>query len=499
MDPIALAVSAPAAAPGGAAGAPVANGNAQAAPARQGQQVNANPIAPIEANQASDMLFAGFQGLLMPGEMGLKQKGDNPLFGKMIGQLTDKEMDSVFGSKTDQAKAFAAVQPSALTGDVVALQQDPQAMDEIMELMELRPDLKMDDLMQKDSKGNLMINGAVRDPNSRDLMVNRPDIKPQALTDMRASFAADLKQPALTDMAYKEAIKLLKIRGDVQPKDLSMLMTKMIKGTGGANDPANAVAAVDMFKTGAQLMATRTDIQPQDVAKMADTVSKLGGKQDEKSGMKVANAFAQAADFLITKPGSQVGDVVQLANIVRQRMPGESGDDTDARVNVFGTGLQMMKMVPGLNADGVGTLMQKAAEGPPPRQGQDMINAFNTMGTNLVNGRGNMNIMLDRNQKIDPKGRQSREGEIMLDRNGREVAPVQPVPGRQQGQGGFDQGPGGQGGQNGQNGQNGGQGGQNQNQNQNQRGFDPGVEIGPEATPIPRQLIPRTMRQQAGG
>lgn len=495
MDPIAIAVNTPAAAPGGAAGAPALQANGQAAgPARQ-EQVNSNPIAPIEANQASDALFMGFQGLLAPGQMGLQQRQkDNPLFGKQIGQLTEKEMDSVFGSKTDQARAFASVQPSALTGDVVALQQDPQAMDEIMELMELRPDLKMDDLMQKDSKGNLMINGAVRDPNSRDLMVNRPDIKPASLTEMRSSFAADLKQPALTDMAYKEAIKLLKVRSDVQPKDLSMLMTKMIKGTGGANDPSNAVAAVDMFKTGARLMATRTDIQPQDVGKMADTVSKLGGKQDQKSGLKVANAFAQAADFLLAKPGSQVGDVVQLANTVKTRMPGESGDDTDARVNVFGTGLQMMKMVPGLNADGVGTLMQKASEGPPPRQGQDMVNAFNTMGTNLVNGRGNMNVMLDRNQKVDPKGRQTREGEIMLDRFGREVDPVQPIQGRQQGNGNAgDQGPGGQQGQGQGQGQNGG--GNGQNGQNGSPGRELITEIGPEPTPIPRQLIPRQMRQ----
>ncbi len=495
MDPIAIAVNTPTAAPASLGGAPAANANGQAAPAQGQQQVNSNPIAPIEANQASDALFAGFQGLLAPGQMGLQQKqgNQNPLLGKMIGELTDKELDSVFGSRTDQAKTFASAQPNTLTADVVALQQDPQAMDEIMELMELRPDLKMDDLMQKDSKGNLMINGAVRDPNSRDLMVNRPDIKPENLTEMRSSFAADLKQPALTDQVYKDAVNLLKIRNDIVPKDLAMLMTKMIKGTGGANDPANAVAAADMFKTGTKLMATRTDIQPQDVAKMSDTVSKLGGKQDQKSGMKVANAFAQAADFLITKPGSQVGDVVQLANTVRQKMPGESGDDTDARVNVFGTGLQMMKMVPGLNADGVGTLMDKAAQGPPPRQGQDMINAFNTMGTNLVNGRGNMNVMLDKNQKVDPKGKQTREGEIMLDKNGREVAPVQPVPGRPEGgqNNAGNQGPGGQQGQGQQ-----GQGGQGQG-NQQQSGGGPqlSTEIGPEPTPIPGQLIPRQLRQ----
>lgn len=495
MDPIALSVNtAPQSAP---AGPPLAA--AQGAPARPAgpaNSANANPIVPAEATQAADDLLAGFQGILVPG---LQQqqipRSQNPLMGTPIGQLTEKQMDEVFGTRADEARGVASVLPSLTAGDFLQLREDPTALGEIMELMELRPDLNVGDLMYRDSKGNLQINGAVRDANSRDLMVNRPDIKPVELTDMRASFAADLKQPALADVAYKSALQLLKTRSDVRPQDLSQLMTRILRGTGGSNDPSNAAAAVEIFKTGTKLMQTRTDIQPEDVAKLSDTVAMMGGKQDGKSGMKIANAFAQAADFLVSKPGSNVGEVAELAMTVRQRMPGESGDDTDARLGVFTTGLQMMKSVPGLGAAGIGTMLQKAAQGPPPRQGQDMINAFNTMGSNVLNGRANLGLLTDRTQRpTDPRNPQQpvRGGEILLDGGGREIAPVQPIAGRDQ-QGDADgQGGQGQGGQ----GQGQGQDGQGQGQGQSGQGQDPNAPlIGPERTPIPRQFIPRALRQ----
>ncbi|GMU57000.1 MAG: hypothetical protein AMXMBFR33_61460 [Candidatus Xenobia bacterium] len=492
MDPIALSVNTAPAGPPLATPPGGAAQGAQGAPAQARPADPANPIVPAEATQASDDLLAGFQGILLPG-MQQQQipRSQNPLMGVPIGQLTDKQMDEVFGSRSDEARGVASVLPSLTAGDFLQLREDPTALGEIMELMELRPDLNVGDLMYRDSKGNLQINGAVRDANSRDLMVNRPDIKPVELTDMRASFAADLKQPALADVAYKSALQLLKTRSDVRPQDLSQLMTRILRGTGGSNDPGNAAAAVEIFKTGTKLMQTRTDIQPHDVARLSDTVAMMGGKQDGKSGMKIANAFAQAADFLVSKPGSNVGEVAELATTVRQRMPGESGDDTDARLGVFTTGLQMMKNVPGLGAAGIGTMLQKAAMGPPPRAGQDMINAFNTMGANMLNGRASMNLLTDRTQRpTDPRNQQQQAqgGEILLDAGGREVAPIQPIAGRDQ-QGDAD-GQGGQGqndqGQNGQNGQ--GQNGQAEDLNN-------APLVGPERTPIPRQFIPRNLRR----
>ncbi|MCE7873312.1 hypothetical protein DYH09_23455, partial [bacterium CPR1] len=230
MDPIASSVNttpqAPTAAPPSAVpqGAP-----AQARPAN-----SANPIVPAEATQASDDLLAGFQGILLPGQKPQIPRSQNPLMDVPIGQLTEKQMDEVFGSHSDEARGVASVLPSLTAGDFLTLREDPTALGEIMELMELRPDLSVGDLMYRDSKGNLQINGAVRDANSRDLMINRPDIKPVELTDMRASFAADLKQPALADVAYKSALQLLKTRSDVRPQDLSQLMTRILRGTGGS-------------------------------------------------------------------------------------------------------------------------------------------------------------------------------------------------------------------------------------------------------------------------
>ncbi|MEW6280731.1 MAG: hypothetical protein AB1758_19095 [Candidatus Eremiobacterota bacterium] len=407
-------------------------------PAGPNQGVASNPMVPIEARQSADQILQGFQNFLLPGN----QANLGPLMNKTIGELTDEELDKAFGQDAQRVKDLAFYQPRLTVSEVIPLRQDPQAMDEIFELLSSRSDLKMDDIVSKDSKGNLVIDPAVRDPASRDLMINRADLKPAELTAMRQSFAADLKQPALAAEAYKVSIDLLKTRTDVRPQDLSQMMTRIMRGVGGASgqDPSNAAAALDMFKTGVKLMKSRPDIMPHDVGRLALAVANLGGKQDGKSGMKVAMAFSQAADFLMTRPGSNVNEVITLAGAIRQRMPGEGGADSDDRMTMFGMGLQLMQDVPALNGAGVAAMMQKAAEGPPPRQGANLLNAFRTMSGNVMNGRASLGMVTDTVQRPDPKQRGRLPGEVVMDQFGREIAPVEPPPGVPPGQVGTQEG-----------------------------------------------------------
>lgn len=174
-------------------------------------------------------------------------------------------------------------------------------------------------------------------------------------------------------------------------------------------------------------MTTRHDIGVQDVGRMSDAVAQLGGKKDDQSGMKIANAFSQGADFLISRPGSSVNDVVNLAGTIKQRVPGQEGADADNRFALFGQSMQLMKDMPQMTPDGVAALIEKSSEGPPPRQGQDLVNAFNTQSTNLLNGRANVGLATDRLHRPDAQGQRRQDGEILMDKNGREKGATGPA------------------------------------------------------------------------
>lgn len=403
--------------------------NAQARLQQANVQENApsqgDPWSGVQGRRGTDQRMEAYQGIVGNAQPAAPQ-GNNTgaLMSKPIGEMTDQELNQVFGSDADRMKALGAKQPSLTPGMIQPLRKDPQGLDDVVQLLTERTDLNFDDVVQKDQKGNLSIAGSVRDEKSRDLMTNRTDIKPAALSSMANSFAQTLQQPALAKEAYNTSIDLLKNRTDVQPGDLAGLMNRMSKGVGqnsaGGQSPQNAAATLDMFKTGAKLMTVRQDIQPDDVGRMSDAVSQLGGKKDDKSGMKIANAFAQGADYLMNKEGSNVNDVVQLAGAVKSKVPGQEGADADMRMNLFGQGLELMKNVPQMNADGVTTMLNKASEGPPPRQGQDLVNAFNTQSTNLMNGHASVGLATDKMHRPDAEGKRRQDGEIMLDKHGNE-------------------------------------------------------------------------------
>ncbi len=389
----------------------------------------ADPWTGVQGKRGADERMQAYQGIVgnQAPAAGAQPQGANTgaLMSKPIGQMTDQELQQVFGSDADRMKALGAKQPSLTASMIQPLRKDPQGLDNVVSLLTERSDLSFDDVVQKDQKGNMSINSTVRDERSRELMTNRTDIKPQALSNMANSFGQTLKQPALVKEAYNTSIDLLKTRTDIQPGDLGTLMARMGKGVdqnsaGGQEGGANAAATLDMFKTGAKLMTVRQDIGVQDVGKMSDAVSQLGGKKDDKSGMKIANAFSQSADYLMNKEGSSVNDVVQLAGAVKQKVPGQEGADADMRMNLFGQGLQLMKNVPQMNADGVTTMLNKASEGPPARQGQDLVNAFNTQSTNVMNGRASVGLATDKMQRPDAEGKRRQDGEIMLDKHGNE-------------------------------------------------------------------------------
>lgn len=415
---------------------PQAQARLQSANVQQNAPTQADPWTGVQGKRGADERMQAYQGIVgnpAPARAPGPGNASGALMSKPIGQMTDQELEQVFGQDADRMKALGAKQPNLTASQIQPLRKDPQGLDNVVDLLTQRSDLSWDDVVTKDQKGNLNINGTVRDERSRELMTNRTDIKPAALSGMANSFGQTLKQPALVKEAYNTSIDLLKTRTDVQPQELGALMSRMSKGVnqnsaGGEEGGMNAAATLDMFKTGAKLMTVRQDIGVQEVGKMSDAVAQLGGKKDDKSGMKIANAFAQGADYLMNKEGSSVNDVVQVAGAVKQKMPGQEGADADMRMNLFGQSLQLMKEIPQLKADGVTTMLNKASEGPPARQGQDLVNAFNTQSVNLMNGRASVGLATDKFQRPDAQGKHRQDGEIMMDKHGNEKSTPQARP-----------------------------------------------------------------------
>ena len=334
---------------------------------------------------------------------------------KEASELTDTQWQQYFGGDWWKLKDLA-VKRGMKVGDIVGLAGDPDGAEAIRAIMEERPDLQMSELTKKRRDGTVMIDPAIQQPESRDTLTKRHDIKPIELTHMGASFASWLRNPALAKEAYVAALDVLNTRSNIRPKELEQMMGSMIQSVGGngkAQSPKGGAAVVDMFKSGASLLKKRGDIQPHDVGRMAKETGKLAGKDagDEGPGL-VAQAFKTATRALERAPHLQVDDVNAASKTMRKHFPGEDAKATQDRVRAFETGLNLMAEHPGLKAGHLDQMLTKAKEQQPGMGGIKLLNAFEGMGKGVANGTVNLNAI------TDPKAGKGQAGGVKIDKFG---------------------------------------------------------------------------------
>jgi len=337
---------------------------------------------------------------------------------KDASQLTEAQWQQMFGGDWWKLKDLAEKRGMKV-GDIIGLAGDPEGMESVRSMMVERPDLQISDLTKKRRDGTVMIDPAIQQPESRDTLTKRHDIKPIELTHMGASFASWLRNPALAKEAYVAALDLLNTRGNIRPKELEGMMGSMIQSVGGngkAQTPKGGAAVVDMFKSGASLLKKRPDIQPHDVGRMARETGKLAGKDagDEGPGL-VAQAFKTATRALERAPHLQVNDVNNASKIMRRHFPGEDAKATQDRVRAFETGVNLMAEHPGLKPQHLDGMLNKAKEQQPGMQGIKLLNAFEGMGKGVANGTVNLNTITD---PRSGKGDKKKAGDVKIDKFG---------------------------------------------------------------------------------
>ncbi|MBM3461432.1 MAG: hypothetical protein FJX76_04975 [Armatimonadetes bacterium] len=376
----------------------------------------------------ADQLFATKQGLdqreeayrgIVGGDQqpaqGAKTGGENnfgALSDKTGDQVTDAELQRLFGSEANSAREILKARPQLRVGDIIPMRKDQDGLSAVSKLLSSRSDLNLDDVVDRTPGGEVKVNPTLRDSQSLDLMVNhRKDVKPGELSSMAGSFAKILDNPAMAKQAYQGSLELMKQRGDVRPQQLATMMGSIAHGVDPKSQkgPENSSAVLEMFNKSLDVMKVRNDVAPEDMGRLAEKAGQtFGNEKDPNSTSNVKNGFNTAADMLAGNPGRSVTDTMDLMDTVNNRFPGQ--DNGADKAAAFNTAATLMGKFPQLDARGIDGMLQKKAEGPPPLQGDKLLNAFNSQAEDLTSGRANLDSAVSqRSQQTD---RQVREEKV---------------------------------------------------------------------------------------
>ncbi len=282
---------------------------------------------------------------------------------------------------------LAANRPATTFGEVRPLLGKAETLDHITDILSTRSDLMVGDFVSRTRDGKIRIDPSLYDDGSRELLTNqRTDLHPNQLSEMRGTFAAQLRNPAMASAASDKAMDLLAVRTDIQPEQASEMMGKMVNAVGGAGANNGPASAVNMFENGAELLKTRWDIQPHEVGQLAESVGKLGGQKDPGRAGQVANGFQAATRALQDNIEMPPGEMIKLADTMRERFPGEDAASSADRMMAFTQGVTMVTDHANLDADGVGAILQKASEGESPLRGGKLLNALSTADDAIRDG-----------------------------------------------------------------------------------------------------------------
>lgn len=388
------------------------------APAAAYARAAGNAPAPAQETGGADAdkIFQTKQGLdqreeswrAVAGGQGSSASGaGGSLADKTGDQVTDAELQRLFGSDASKVRDLLNARSNLTVGDILPLQKDSSGLEATAKLLTQRSDLNIDDVLSRDKDGNVALNPTMRDDQSMDLMLNRNDLKPGDLQNLGGQLAQAFGNPGMAKEAYQKSLELMKTRTDIKPQDMGKMVSTMsqaLKQNSPKGDPASLQS---MFNDGVETLKTRTDISPEEIGNLGQkTVQTFGSKNDPSSGTHISQAFSSANKMLQNGTGRSVSDASNLMDTMQERFPGDSGAD---RASAFDKATNLMTKMPQMNARGIDQMLQKSAEGPPPLKGDKLLQAFDASSQDVLQGRTTVGAATSqKSQQTDGQVRQEK-------------------------------------------------------------------------------------------
>ncbi len=310
-----------------------------------------------------------YQGILSAPEgavcegSALAAMADRPLT-----DLTDQELRSLFGDQADRMKDLGQRQPGLTGNQVLPFLGRPQVLDGLSDLLESRPDLQWEDLVQVGPDGKVRLDAAQAFAPTRINPSDLPDFADKPISEMTeaeltrlfGNQSAKIKEigqlrPGVTgtqifplqkdvegleslkelfekrpDLEWGDMVKvgsdgktrvdpsatdatsreLLLVRQDVKPIELTRMAAIFVEEL---RDPALAETA---RKKALALLKERSDVKPQELGAL---MQMLVRGQDGNAGMSAAAAvdmFNSSARLLTTRRDLKVEDATKVAQSV---------------------------------------------------------------------------------------------------------------------------------------------------------------------------------------
>lgn len=318
---------------------------------------------------------AALQAMAPQDTLGIKTKQE-PRKGlsasSRLSDLKPEELSSLGGGGA--LETIASAQPSTTVGEVGPLLKNKAALDGIAGLMENRKDLKVGDFVSRDQKGRTRIDPSYKDPKTLEMLKERPDITPSQLTAMRQNMTKTLKNPQLGKQAAEKSFELLKKRTDLKPEDMGKMLgslrqaaggDKNSQKSGGAGEEAGAMAALDMFDSASKLMEKRTDLNPERMGELAQSVGNLSSPKDKNGPQSVAEGFEAASKGLEKNVLRKPEDMSKMASTMTDHFKGGDEKTAGHRMNAFKKSADMMGENTSVDHNSINKMLTQATQRDP--------------------------------------------------------------------------------------------------------------------------------------
>jgi hypothetical protein len=308
------------------------------------------------------------------------------------GDIKDEELKKDFGDQADAIRELLNKRSDVKLSELLPLRKDAAGLSEVVKLLTKNTDLQVSDLVNRGQDGKVTVDKSVTDDECKELMEERPDIKPKEMSALRGQLLKALGNPQLAKKAFSMAIKLLKTRKDMKPEDAGTMFTGIsdkMNSLSGSKDKSGsgAAAKLEMFETAVDLLCTRRDLDGEKVLKLVDTtVQTMGDKQDSNSATRVANSFKDASELMKTRQDISVDQVTGFMGNLKQMAPGKDPSALDNRASMFSTACNLLKQRPDMNFDSVTELLKRQTQGQNPKKGNKLMADFQNATAGLAKG-----------------------------------------------------------------------------------------------------------------
>jgi len=300
------------------------------------------------------------------------QPGKGPSASARLSDLKPDELAALGGGSS--LESIAAAQPGTTVGEIGPLLRNKAALEDIAGLMQHRKDLKVGDFVSQDQKGRTRIDPSYKDPKTVEMLKERPDITPSELTAMRQNMTKTMKNPQLGKQAAEKSFELLKKRPDLKPEDMGKMLGSLRQSAGGdkksgqgggAGDEAGAMAALDMFDSASKLMSKRTDLSPERMGELAQSVGSMSSPKDKQGPQSVAEGFESASKSLEKNVLRKPEDLSKMASTMNDHFAGGDEKTAGHRMNAFKKSADMMGENSSIDHNSVNKMLTQATERDP--------------------------------------------------------------------------------------------------------------------------------------